>query len=105
MFKNQIRTGIYLLPFIALIVLSAFTPKEQVYEGGKELYEKKCARCHGKDGTRGLFGARNLRISRLDDDGYINIITSGRNNMPSWSKKLNPGQINLVVAYIKELRK
>lgn len=105
MFKNQIRTIIYTIPFVAFIALSAFAPKEQVYEGGKELYEKKCARCHGNDGTRGLFGAKNLRISRLDDEGYMQVITSGRNNMPSWSKKLSPGQINLVVAYIKEFRK
>lgn len=90
---------------VVCALCTAFIPKEQVYDGGKELYEKKCARCHGKDGTKGLFGARNLQISKLDDAGYIRIITEGRNIMPSWNRKLNEGQINLVVQYIKELRK
>ena len=94
-----------LLPVTAFIALSAFTPREQVYDGGKELYEKKCAKCHGKDGTKGLFGAKNLQISRLDDASYTRVITTGRNRMPSWEKKLTEGQINLVVLYVKGLRK
>lgn len=93
-----------MLPVAAFIALSAFTPRGQVYEGGKELYEKKCAKCHGKDGAKGFFGAANLRISRLDDAGYIKVILSGRNRMPAWQKKLTEGQINLVVLYVKGLR-
>ncbi len=94
-----------LLPVTAFLILSAFTPREQVYEGGKELYEKKCAKCHGNDGTKGLFGAKNLQISRLDDESYKQVITAGRKGMPSWEKKLSEGQINLVVLYVKGLRK
>ncbi len=105
MFQKRRRLAALIAPVCLFVLSSAFIPKEQVYDGGKELYEKKCARCHGKDGTKGLFGARNLQISKLDDAGYIKIITEGRNIMPSWQKKLSEGQINLVVLYIKGLRK
>lgn len=105
MYRKYSNRTIRVLPLVAFIALSAFTPKGQVYEGGKELYEKKCAKCHGKDGAKGLFGARNLQISRLDDADYVKVITSGRNRMPAWEKKLTEGQINLIVLYVKELRR
>lgn len=105
MLQKRRRLAAVIVPLFLFTGLSAFIPKEQVYDGGKELYEKKCARCHGKDGTKGLFGARNLQISKLDDAGYIRIISEGRNIMPAWQKKLNEGQINLIVLYIKALRK
>lgn len=73
-------------------------------EDGKAIFEKKCTRCHGSDGTRGLFGARNLQTSRLSDEALYFTISEGRRIMPSWKKKLKPEQINQVIAYIKTLR-
>ncbi len=32
---------------------------------GKDVYSKKCSRCHGLDGTKGMFKAKNLHISVL----------------------------------------
>eukprot|EP01132_Coremiostelium_polycephalum_P017087 gene17087-20494_t len=46
--------------------------------GGKALFENKCIRCHGKDGTKGMFGAKNLQESRLANDVLLRIISDGK---------------------------
>ena len=40
------------MPFL----LSAFAGRQT--PEGKAIYEKQCARCHGKEGTKGNFGAK-----------------------------------------------
>ena len=77
---------------------------QQAADDGKVIFEQKCTRCHGNDGTKGYLGAKNLRKSRLDDDGLFATITKGRWIMPSWKRKLTPQQIRAVIAYIKTLR-
>jgi len=72
---------------------------------GKALFEKKCATCHGNDGTRGRFGAKNLQISTLNNDELITMVSTGKGIMPKWGKKLTQEQILSVVEYIKTLRK
>ncbi|MCL9804319.1 cytochrome c [Flavobacterium amniphilum] len=72
---------------------------------GKKLFESKCARCHGKDGTKGLFGAKNLQKSKLTDAEYTKVITNGIAFMPAWKKRLSGDQITEVIHYIKELKK
>lgn len=98
-----------------LLVLSAavmgfqsFTPdpqKPRLEKTGKELFERHCKQCHGKDGTRGLFGARNLQTSQLSDEALYLAIAKGRKIMPAWEKKLDTNQLSLVTDYVKTLRK
>lgn len=72
---------------------------------GKSLFEKKCATCHGNDGTKGRWGAKNLHISKLNDDELFVTISTGKGFMPKWGKKLTQAQILAVIEYIKILRK
>lgn len=72
---------------------------------GKELFERHCKLCHGKDGTRGFLGAKNLRESQLDDQALYTAIAKGRKVMPAWEKKLDTIELSLVVSYVKTLRK
>jgi mono/diheme cytochrome c family protein len=95
---------IYLL--ICLIIFNISVTKAQSTAlTGKALFETKCAKCHGNDGTKGRWGAKNLKISKLNDDELLKIISTGKGFMPNWSKKLAPAQILSVAAYIKTLRK
>ena len=71
---------------------------------GKALYEKNCARCHGKAGDKGSFGAKNLRVSQLSDSSVMQLTLNGKKAMPSYKKKLSPADIDLVVAYAQSLR-
>ncbi|MGH2665612.1 c-type cytochrome [Flavobacterium sp.] len=72
---------------------------------GKAIFENECSKCHGKDGARGRFGAKNLQKSRLTDAEYLKIISNGKSIMPAWKRRLSGEQINQVINYVKELKK
>ena len=72
---------------------------------GKELFERHCKLCHGKDGAKGFLGAKNLQESQLDDQALYTTIAKGRKVMPAWEKKLDTAELTLVVSYVKTLRK
>lgn len=72
---------------------------------GQSLFEIHCTKCHGLDGTRGRFGAKNLQKSTLTDDQYFTIIQKGKGIMPAWEKKLSALQITAIIHYIKQLKK
>jgi len=84
---------------IASIATSQTTPPEN----GQVLFERNCAKCHGEDGTRGRFGAKNLQITSLGDSEMIHIISKGKRIMPSWEHKLAKEEIHALVIYIHQL--
>jgi cytochrome c6 len=71
---------------------------------GKEIFEKNCAKCHGKDGTKKSFGVKSLQKSTLTTAENFDIISNGKGKMPSWKEALTNEQINKVVEYIETLR-
>ncbi|HTN47491.1 MAG TPA: cytochrome c [Flavipsychrobacter sp.] len=73
---------------------------------GKDLYERKCSRCHGDDGALQKKGATDLKAdSDLSDAALIRIITAGKKKMPAFGEKLSAAEIQAVAAYTKSLRK
>lgn len=102
------RSLIFIAGIAGIMAFFSFTPPDQkprLEKTGQELFERYCKQCHGKDGTRGLFGAKNLQISQLTDEALYTTIAKGRKVMPAWEKKLDANQLNLVVTYVKALRK
>lgn len=96
----------------ACIVLLIFTSStsfkmltDAQTETGGRLYKNNCQQCHGKDGTRGLMGAKNLRESNFSDSAIINQIENGKGVMPSFRKKFSSLELNLLLMYVKGLRK
>lgn len=82
--------------------------------GAAELYLKKCASCHGKDGRAKTFkakfnSARNLADPEwqavVSDERIFNSITNGKGKMPTFGKKLSEPEINSLVAYVRGLKK
>lgn len=78
------------------------------------LFAKKCATCHGKDGSAKTFKAkfnhaRDLTDSAwqatVSDERLFNSITNGRGSMPAWGKKLSEEEINSLVTYVRHLKK
>lgn len=78
---------------------------ENTVNSGKALFEQHCSKCHGYDGTKGKWGAKNLQNSTLTDEQYFRIIQKGKGMMPPWEKKLTSEQITDLVTYIKTLKK
>jgi mono/diheme cytochrome c family protein len=77
------------------------------------LFDKNCARCHGKDGRakthRGkIYGARNLTDpdwqAQATDERIMGAIKKGPEAMPSFEKKLSESEIASLVAYVRSLK-
>jgi len=106
-FKKGIKRLQRLTPLIIVVGLGYHTPANAQNPAltGRALFEKKCATCHGTDGTKGRWGAANLQISKLGNDELLYTISNGRGIMPNWGKRLSAIQISSVIEYIKTLRK
>lgn len=72
---------------------------------GKAIFDDKCAKCHGEDGTKGKWGAKNLQKSRLAEEELIKIVSEGKNIMPAWKKRLSPVELKQVTEYVRALRR
>lgn len=95
----RFKKHVFIFALVTALASAQQTPS------GQQLFETKCARCHGNDGAKGRFGAKNLQLSVLSDAMLFQIISDGKSFMPSWKKKLNEVQIKTVIGYIKTLRK
>ena len=80
---------------------------------GRRIYDAECDRCHepystrGKKGPglQGLFRHRYLPLSGLpaNDERVTDIIRLGRHEMPGYSQKLSPQDIDDLLAYLHTL--
>jgi mono/diheme cytochrome c family protein len=105
---NAMKRAFFITPVIGLFVfaLSAFAPTDPGTSApeGRGLYEANCARCHGMDGTKGKWGARDLSQSRMIDPAIVAQIRSGKGIMPAFGSKLSEQEITEVLGYVKTLR-
>jgi|SRR5271166_1067639 len=80
---------------------------------GRKIYDANCDRCHepystrGKKGPglKGMFQHKYLSLSGLpaNDERVTDIIRLGRNEMPNYSDKLTPQEIQDLLAYLHTL--
>jgi cytochrome c6 len=101
--RKIITTIIIICTALCMLTLQAFISHQP--PGGETLFKKHCQRCHGADGTRGLFGAKNLTKSNLSDEAIGLQINNGNGVMPGFKKKLAAEEISQLVSYVKSLRK
>ena len=72
------------------------------------VYEKSCAKCHGKTAAGRHFGGPSLaspNVTAASGDDLRNIISNGKGHMPKFAGKLTPEDIDQLVAQIKALAK
>jgi cytochrome c6 len=82
-------------------------------DAGAATFKSKCAMCHGPDGGGKTTMGEKLKIRDLrstdvqgqSDSALSQIVTKGKEKMPSYDGKLTKEQIDQVVAYIRELGK
>jgi cytochrome c6 len=100
-----------LVTAIAILALSAISAWAQ--NPAESLYKTKCAMCHGADGhgdtpTGKKMGAHDFaspEVQKQTDAQLAEVVTKGKNKMPSYEKSLKPEQIKSLVAYCRELGK
>jgi len=72
------------------------------------IFQKNCAKCHGKTGGGRHFAGPSLRSGKAADappDELRAIITNGKGRMPKFAGKLDAGDINRLVEQIKAAKK
>lgn len=70
---------------------------------GGALYGKRCAGCHGGDGSGGI-GPRlaGTMVAKFPDPAdQISVVTNGRRDMPSFESSLTEEEIAAIVEYTR----
>jgi len=83
------------------------------YAGGKRIFTRYCAGCHGPEGKGDgyrLLGPEPANLTRpatktKSDAALLQIIHEGKPNMPSWEVRLSESESRAVLAYIRTLAK
>ncbi|HUK92308.1 MAG TPA: cytochrome c [Blastocatellia bacterium] len=116
--KNVFAKGIVLAAVFAAaiaIVISAHTPPTRSAlkappKSGGEIYEKECAKCHGKDGRGKTFRGKMVHAqdftdpnwqSQTSNDQIAKSIADGKNKMPAYGNKLSKEEIRSLVEVVR----
>ena len=95
-----------ILAFVVLPVLAEGAPN------GKELYDKKCAMCHGADGVAKAMGKGSANLNdpawqaKNSVEAIVQVTADGKKDtkMPGYKDKMSAEEIKAVSAYIKTLK-
>jgi len=72
-------------------------------ERGAEIYAQRCEGCHGQ-GLRNTSGGWSFDLRKLkpnEHDRFVDSVTSGKDNMPSWYGILKDDEIDAIWSYIR----
>ncbi len=89
------------------------SPSASGTAAAKSTFKLQCSSCHGQNGAADTsigksLNAADLRspeVQKQSDAQLAQVISQGKNNMPSFSDSLTPDQIRALVAYIRKLAK
>lgn len=72
----------------------------------KALYTLHCEACHGMDGTKGISGAANLKVSKMTDLQTKHTIKNGNDKgmMPFKDIINSETEVDSLVSFVKSLR-
>jgi mono/diheme cytochrome c family protein len=83
--------------------------------GGKAVYDKSCASCHGADGKGNpamtkVFGEKDLNVATKEvagkkDDELLKAIVDGKGKMPAAGKTLGKSDQKAVLEHVRSLAK
>jgi mono/diheme cytochrome c family protein len=99
-----------LIPFLLFVFIVPTT----ALAGGQDDFKANCTECHGGSAKTNLRRANMLKIdpkklylpaSEMNKDEMITIIDKGKDQMPSFGKKLTKEQIMDLVNYVLSLKK
>jgi mono/diheme cytochrome c family protein len=82
----------------------AQTPPADTALVANPVYQKNCAKCHGKTAEGRHFGGPSLiseKSSALPADDLRHFIANGKGRMPKYTSKLAPEEIETLVREIK----
>lgn len=92
---------------VAYTAVSAQTPPPAAGLIASPVYQKNCAKCHGKAAEGHHFGGPSLnseKTTAASADDLRGIIANGKGHMPKYAGKLTPEEIDMLVQQIKALK-
>ena len=96
------------LVLFAPALVSAHTPPSGATLTANPVFQKNCAKCHGKTAKGRHFGGPSLiseKGTATSAEDLRTILTDGKGRMPKYAGKLTPEEINTLVEQIEALRK
>ncbi len=94
--------------FMAISAVWAQTPPPDTGLTANPVYEKDCAKCHGKTAEGRHFGGPPLiseKAAAASADDLRSIITNGKGHMPKFADKLSTEEIVTIVKQIQAVNK
>jgi len=94
--------------FFALTAAFGQTPPSDTGLTENPVFQKTCAKCHGKTADGRHFGGPSLvseKTAAASADELRNIITNGKHRMPKYAGKLTTEEIDTLVKEIKKQQK
>ena len=88
----------------ALTTASAQTPPSDATLTANPVYQKNCAKCHGKTAEGRHFGGPSLvsdKTAAASTDDLRTVISDGKGHMPKFAGKLTSAEIDTLVQQIK----
>lgn len=93
-----------------LAFMLAYAPKLAAQQDTQDIYNHKCAVCHGKDGLGNTLKGKKVHVKDVhtnmkdSDAEMVKVVTNGKgDNMDSYKKEYNPEEIKQLVAYYRSL--
>jgi cytochrome c oxidase cbb3-type subunit 3 len=109
--------GITAVAALLLVLLLSWSTaiaddKDKANKAGQAAFKGNCVVCHGGDGSGTPLGKsmqavdlHSPEVQKKSDAQLAQTITEGKGNMPSFKRVLDPGQIEALVGYVRELGK
>lgn len=111
-----------LLMGLGLSMALAMPGAAMAAEDGKAIWDKSCAKCHGKEGKGDTKVGKKLKINdytsaewqaKVKDEELIKAIKEGKGEkdeegefaMPAFGSKLNEEQVKASLAFIRAMKK
>jgi mono/diheme cytochrome c family protein len=94
--------------FLALATASAQNPPPDAGLLANSVYQKNCAKCHGKTAEGRHFGGPSLiaeKTTAASTEDLRNIIANGKGHMPKFAAKLTPEEIDTLGKQIQAVNK
>jgi mono/diheme cytochrome c family protein len=94
--------------FLALTAVCAQTLTSDTTLIANPIFEKNCAKCHGKTAEGRHFGGPSLiseKIIAASPYDLHTLIANGKGRMPKYASKLKSEEIDMLVQQIKALNK
>jgi mono/diheme cytochrome c family protein len=89
------------LPMAGLAQATAGKFEPAQIEAGREQFHRTCAQCHGRNMINAGTTVYDLRKFPVDQpERFLNSVTHGKGNMPSFKEALTPEQIGVLWAYV-----